>query len=113
MTKKRTSFDIMKHVDILDQIRIHVMHVGKGFINLQIETIDSSKRVVIDQAAKKTLEEEIIKKVAEQKWSETTRNYIEEYAARMISSLHKNGLVEIDDLPDAPDDPYKHARLID
>jgi hypothetical protein len=110
--------EIMKNVDILDLVKINVLKgvptkADPAPIRVQIEPVDSEYNVVFDEEALNVLNNKIAEFVIDKQMSigdEKTFSYIEEFVARMVSELHRNGLVELQEVGDTPDDPYKDLR---
>ena len=108
---------ILKNVDILDLVRIHIFRgqPTKGDplpYRIEIQSIDESKRVIFDESALKVLNHRLTENV--QKFDDgrdpRVRDYIEEFVGRMLTELYRNGLVELEEIPDSPDDPYADVR---
>lgn len=106
----------LKHVDILDLV---VVNIFKGKPSLQdpnpivvaIDPIDPEKRVVFDPDALKVLNNKLTEKIrGSDSTNPNTIQYVKEFAGKMVSALYKNGLVLIEDIPDAAEDPYAAAR---
>lgn len=109
---------VMNQVDILDLVKIDVHKTmptpnDPAPIRVSIEALDKNKNVVFDADAlrvfNRRISEEVIKRELDIKDPVTFR-YIEELVGRMLSELYKNGLVALDDVSDAPEDPYKDVR---
>lgn len=108
--------EILKHVDILDLIRVHVLperfydrHTGK--FTVLLESVDPHKQVVIDEKASATLNEEVVKRASTfEARDPRAAKFIEEFVSRMVSELYRNGLVVLEDVQDAPSDPYQAAK---
>jgi len=110
--------NILNHVDILDLVEVKVF---KGMptmadpapVRVMVEAKDRGKNVVFDPDALKTLNEKISEIVIGRRLDikdPNTFKYIEEYVARMVSSLYKNGLLILEDVPEASEDPYADLR---
>lgn len=106
--------NIMKHVDLLDLVRVEVNRIpGTGQFRVFIEAIDKEKKVVMDPSAQKTLNNKITSICKEKNLSALDPNtigYIKEFVGRVVSELARNGLVELADYEDRPDDPYAEIR---
>ena len=107
---------VLNNVEILDLINIHVYNPNvfvPGEIRVDFQPIEKGKRVVIDSDAVKTLEE-ILKERANDKFDDArdpkVKKDIEEFVGRMCIEWHKSGLLLIEDVPDAPSDPYEQAK---
>jgi len=109
---------VMTHVDILDLVKINVFKgtptpIDPNPIRISIDPIDRNKNLVFDDGALNVLNRKMAEFVIERGLSikeETTFRYVEEFVGRMLSELHKNGLVLLEEAPDAPEDPYKDVR---
>lgn len=107
--------EIMNHVDIAELVKVHVYRPNvykPGILNVSLEPLEEGKRVIIDEDAKKTLDRVLTEKCQEFEDARDPKvaKYIEEFVSRMIIEWHRNGLMIIEDIPDAPDDPYAAAR---
>jgi flagella basal body P-ring formation protein FlgA len=103
--------DIMKHVSILDQIRIFVFQNTPENFEVTFECLDETKNVVVDQKALKELNGQITERTKNLSAKDPrSAKYIEEFVARMLEALHKNGLVEIVDITENKQDPYADLR---
>lgn len=105
--------DIMKHVDILDLVEVVIVVDNYGSMSIDFLCREPNKRVVIDENAKIKIERDIASKlVGKSKNDENALGYAKEFAGKMLSALYQNGLVELEDIPEAPDDPYKSLRNV-
>jgi len=110
------SKSLLKNIDILDLIRIHVYKErprknDAAPIGVNIECVEKGKKIVFDEKSLKALNEQATIQAAKfDIRDQNVLNYVEEFVARMVSAFHKNGLVEIVDIPDSPDDPYANIR---
>jgi hypothetical protein len=100
----------MKNVNIADLIKINIYQSRSAF-DVQIECLEKNKNVVFDEKALRTLNEQLTERckglsVGDPK----THKYIEEFVYRMISELHRNGLVELEEAQEPDSDPYKKVR---
>lgn len=103
---------IMKHVDILELIRVHVFRVpNTARFEVEIESIDKNKNVVFDEDALRIMNQKITEKAAQfEARDPRAKHYIEEYVARLTGELHRNGLMELEEVPDEASDPYADLR---
>jgi hypothetical protein len=108
--------NILTNVDLSDLV---VVNVYKGTPTLQdpnpfvvaIDPIDSTKKVVFDSSALKTLNNRLTEKLAgADSTNPNTIQYIKEFVTKMASEFYKNGLLVLEDIPDSPDDPYQEAK---
>lgn len=113
MSKK---VDILKNVDFLDLVRIHVYKgqpvPGDPFpYRIEFECVDPTKRVVFD-AHEFSKMNVILTEKAQQFHPADPRfkGYIEEFCARLASELYRNGLCELEDIPEGKEDPYALER---
>lgn len=105
----------LKHIDILDLVTIDLYHTGvatmPGHVSVSFTPLEVTKRVIFDESAKKVLEEKILERAANKDLKDPKiANYIKEFAGRMLSELYKNGLVLLEEIPDAPNDPYWQVK---
>lgn len=113
MTKK---IDILKNVEFLDLVRIHVLrgHPVPGDLypfRVEFEPLDKSKRVVFDESEFRTMNQVLSEKATQFHPNDPRfKGYIEEFAGRLASELYRNGLAELEEIPDAPSDPYADLR---
>ena len=108
---------IMNQVDILDLIKIIVYRpemLKAGAFQVDLESLDKSKRVVLDEDAVKSLNEIITDKCQQFDDARDPKvaKYIEEFVAKMCSGWHRCGLLELEPIPDEPEDHYKRAKQI-
>lgn len=108
--------NILKHVDLLDLITVNIFR-GQATVGdpnpyvISVVPLDQTKRVVFDADALKALNNKLTEKIHGKNPSDpNTISYMKEFASRMISELYRNGLVLLEDIPDAKDDPYEQAR---
>jgi hypothetical protein len=109
------SNNIMKHVDILELMRIHVYRPNPflpGAFQVDLESLDKTKQVVLDERASKKLNEIIVEKCKQFNDARDPRvtSYIEEFVAKMCSEWHRAGLLVLDDIPEASSDPYAEVK---
>lgn len=107
--------DILKHVDILDLITITVYNpnlLNPREIQVDLKAIEEGKHVVVDEDSLVKLNEILTEKCKEFKniKDPKIRKYIEEFVGRMCSEWHRHGLLIIEDIPEAPEDPYEKIR---
>lgn len=107
--------DILKHVEINDLIDIQVFtpNVYKpGDIQVSIEAVEKGKQVIIDVDAARILGE-VLKERANNNFENVRdpkmKKDMEEFVARMCVEWHKNGLLVIENVPDAQE-PYEEAK---
>jgi len=108
--------DILKNVEINELLKIEVFNPNvykRGEIQVSIEAVEKGKKVIIDEDASRTLEE-ILKERANNNFADVRdpkmKKDMEEFVARMCVEWHRNGLLIIEDIPDAPSDPYEAAK---
>ncbi len=108
--------NILKNVEINELIKITVFNpnmYSAGQIAITLDAIEEGKRVVIDPDAAMKLNE-ILKERANNKFESIKdpkmKKDMEEFVARMCIEWHKNGLLIIEDIPDAPSDPFEEAK---
>lgn len=109
--------DIIKNVDILELIRIHVFQ-GEPTredpmpYRVMIESLDQSKKVVFDEKALSIMNDKLTERAQlfEDGRDPRVTDYIQEYVSRMVSELHRNGLVELQEIGDVKEDPYASVR---
>lgn len=110
--KNKVKLNIMNHVSILDLVNIHVLRIpNTAMFEINIESLDKDKQFVIDPDALRILNQKLTEKVSVLEVNDPkARYYMEEFTAKMISELHKNGLAMLEDIPDAPKDPYAEVK---
>jgi hypothetical protein len=103
---------IMKHIDVLELIRIHVFRIpNTPRFEVEIESIDKNKNVVFDEDALRIMNQKITERAAQfEARDPRAKTYIEEFIARLTSELHRNGLMELEEISDEPSDPYADLR---
>jgi len=108
--------NILKNVEINELLQIDIFNsnvYSPGQLEISIESVEKDKRVVIDEDASKKLCE-ILKHRANTKFENVRdpkmKKDMEEFVARMCIEWHKNGLLIIEDIPEAPSDPYEEAK---
>jgi hypothetical protein len=105
--------DILKKVDILDRIKLRVVEVAPGHFGVAVEALEKNKNVIFDTDALKILNEQVTHRARSMNSRDpNTRGFIEEFVGRMISEMYRVGLVELEDIKDAPDDPYRDLRKL-
>jgi hypothetical protein len=103
--------NIMKHVSILDQIRIHILQPTPGNVEVHFECLDNTKNVIIDQKALKEMNHQITERTKDMSANDPkTLKYIEEFVAKLLEALWQNGLVELIEPNENPSDPYEDLR---
>lgn len=108
---KKIDKNIMKHVDILDQIKIVVTQPMPGNFAVHFEPYDRKKHVVIDEKAKETMDAKITEKAkALSARDPKTKMFIEEFAGRLLSELFRVELAVLEDVPETPTDPYAEIK---
>ncbi len=106
--------DIMGKIDILDLVSINVTVDRFGHLFIDIACIEEGKQVVLSEEISRALGEKATEvALGKSKNDENVIGYIKEYTGKMLSEAYKNGLVEIEDIPDAKEDPYKKFRKVD
>lgn len=113
MTKR---IDILKNVEFLDLVRIHV-YKGQATredpfpFRVEFECLDKNKRVVFD-ASEFTRMNLILTEKSQQFHPADPRlkGYIEEFCGRLASELYRNGLCELEEVPEGKEDPYALER---
>ena len=108
---------ILKNVDILDLTRTHIYmgHTSKEDplpYKVFIEALDPTKKVVFDESALQILNNKVTERVQQFDNGRDPRvvNYIKEFVGRMLTELYRNGLVELEDIPEGSDDPYMEVK---
>ena len=110
--------EIMKNVDFLDLVEIVVYRGSPTKENpcplmVHFEPNDKGKNIVFDPAALKTLNDNITDRVLEMSLSlydPNTIEYIKEFIGRLVSEMHRNGVVVLDDVGEGDSDPYASVR---
>jgi hypothetical protein len=107
--------NILKHVDILSLIEITLINpnpMRPGQFEVQIDAIEKEKQVVIDSGALRAFNNILYEKC--QQFDDArdpkVRTYIQEFVSRMCIEWHRNGLLIIEDIPEADEDPYAAVR---
>jgi hypothetical protein len=110
---------ILKNVDISELIRIHVFRdkptpQDKMPYRVVVESLEKDKRVVFDPDALKVLNQKVTENAQRFDDGRDPRvaEYIKEFISKMISELHRNGLVVLENIPDGPEDHYASLRNI-
>jgi hypothetical protein len=110
--------NILTNVDITDLV---VINVFKGQASKQdpnplvvtVDPIDNTKKVQFDTSALTVLNNRLNEKVRGANSKDpNTVGWIKEFVTKMISEFYRNGLIEIVDIPDTPDDPYAEAKKL-
>lgn len=108
--------NILKNVDISDLV---VVNVFKGTPSPQdknpfvvtVDPIDQTKKVAFDTSALKVLNTRLNDKIrGANSQDPNTVGYIKEFVTKMVSEFYRNGLIEIVDLDEAPEDHYADAK---
>jgi hypothetical protein len=105
--------DIIKYVDILEFIDIvlTINPLNPKDIEVNLEAVEKGKHVVVDADALKTLNGLLTNKCKEfEARDPKTKTYIKEFVAKMCSEWHRHGLLVIENIPDAEEDPYAAVR---
>ncbi len=103
--------DIMKHVDILDQVKVIVTQPMPGHFAIDFEPHDRTKQVIIDSKAKMVMDQKISEKtVGRPAKDPNTLEYIKEFAGKLLSELFRVQLAALETIPDAPKDPYQDIK---
>ena len=110
--------NILKNVEINELINIDVFNpniYNTGAFEVNIEAVEKGKRVVIDTASMQKLGH-ILKERANKNFESVRdpkmKKDMEEFVARMCIEWHKHGLLIIEDIPEAPSDPYEEAKAM-
>lgn len=110
------STNILKNVDIADLIVVNV-YKGKPQIGdpnpfvVAVDPIDQTKKVVFDEGSLKVLNARLTEKLkGADSTNPNTVQYLKEFATKMVSEFYRNGLLEIVEIPDSPEDPYEAAK---
>lgn len=80
---------------------------------VDIQPLDTNKRVVFDTTAKNTFNSKLTEKARSSGLNASDPkllDYIKEFTGRLISELYKHDLIALEDIPEASDDPYKVIR---
>ena len=106
---------VINHVDILELIKIIVFRPNiyqAGAFQVELEALEKGKRVVVDEDELVKLNEILTHKSQQFDDARDPKitKYIEEFVARMCSEWHRMGLLMLEDIPNAPDDPYQKAK---
>ena len=106
--------NIMKQVDVLELMKVNVCRSNvyePGDIQVELEALEKGKVIVVDEDELKKLNEVLTDKCQSFEARDSKVNkYIEEFVARMCSEWHRMGLLVIEDVKEAPSDPYKEAK---
>ncbi len=106
-----SKFDIMKQIDLQDAGHVVVNYLGRGHLDVTFVPLDKTKKLVFDSSAKKTLDGKILELVQDKDPRDPKlKSFVQEYAHKMISALHKNGLCELVDVDEGPKDWYEAQR---
>ncbi len=108
---KKIDMNIMKRVDILDQVKVMVTQPMPGNFAVSFEPYDRKQHVVIDEKAKAVMDEKITEKAkALVAKDPNTKEFIREFAGRLLSELYRVELAILEDVPESPTDPYADIR---
>jgi hypothetical protein len=100
----------MKNVNIADLVKIQI-YQGRSAFDVQIECLEKGKNIVFDEKALETFNHQLTDRCKGMSIGDPkTQKYIEEFVFRMITELHRNGLVELEDMKEQDDDQYKKVR---
>ncbi len=106
-------------VDILDLISVTVVRLPPASpqdlapISVELIPHEEGKQVVVDETALATLNANLSEKAKQLELdprNPQTFSYLQEFVGRMVSELYRNGLVELEDVPEGADDPYHKVR---
>ena len=104
-------------VDILDLVDIVCYRVpprnpvDRAPIGIDIVPHDKTKQVVWDQDSLKNFNNILTEKSKSLKFNNpNSLDYLKQYVGMMLSELYRNGLVDFEELSDAPEDHYAHLR---
>ena len=108
---------ILDKVDIKDLIRIHVF-MGQPTkedplpYRVMVEPIQKTKHIIWDESALATFNAIVTEKCQQFDDGRDPRviDYIKEFTERMMSELHRNGLIVLEDIPEGSDDPYATVK---
>ena len=110
----KVDVNVMKHVAFTDLVRVHVIEDRPGHVSVEFECLEKGMQVEFDTGSLKELNARINEKIQSFAHSDIPnakiKEYVSEFVTRMAEALHKNGLVEINPIPDAADDPYADLR---
>ena len=109
--------NILKHVDIADLININVVVPNitrPDVIQVDITALEEGKHVVIDTDALDTFNCILVEKCQQfdNARDPKVKEYIKEFTHRMCQEWDSAGLIVIEDIPEAVDDPYAHLRRL-
>ncbi len=107
----KKKFDIMNHVDILDQVKVIVTQPMPGNFAISFEPYDVTKQVIIDSSAHEAMNQQITEKAGGRSAKDpNTVEYIKEFAGKLLSELFRTQLAILEEIKDAPKDPYESFR---
>jgi len=102
-----SKMNIMKKVDILDLINIEISVDAMGHLHVDFVSLDMAKQVIIDTQAMEVLNKTLTEKVVGKSPKDpNVIGYVKEFVGKMVSELYRNGLILLEDIPEAHDDPY-------
>jgi hypothetical protein len=108
----------MKNIEFLDLVNIVVTRgiptaIDPCPVIVSFDPIDKEKNIVFDEDALKTMNNKITERMIKMGLNVRDPNvfeYIKEFAGRLAAELYRNGLIEFEDVKDAPEDPYAKVR---
>lgn len=104
--------NIMNHVNVSEMLNVIATRIPNtaNFV-VDIVCLDKTQRVVIDSSALKTMNEKITEKASQfEARDPKAKKWIEEFVSRMLPELQRVGLMEIEDIPESPEDPYAEFK---
>ena len=108
---KVKKINIMKNVQFSDLVRIDIFEVQPRNFVVNLECIDKTKKVIFDTDSLKVFNHKLTEKCQQMVADDPkTRLYIEEFTARMVNELYRNGLVGLEDIGEAKEDYYADLR---
>lgn len=108
--------NILKNVEISDLIVVNVFKGKPSKLDpnpfvVTVDPIDQAKKVTFDSSALKVLNDRLSEKIKGANSTDPkTVQYMKEFVTKMVSEFYRNGLLEIVDVPDSPEDPYEQAK---
>lgn len=106
-------------VDILDLVEITITRLPpQGFnnmcpISVDIVPYDKTKMLFIDESEMAKFNHVITERAKQldlDPRNPQSTFYLKEFTARWLSEIYRNGLAELDNIPEGQDDPYKKVR---
>jgi hypothetical protein len=103
---------VMSHVNIAELVSVTAIRMPcTGHFSVDVIPLDATKRIVFDESALKTMNDTISEKAAQfDARDPKAPKYIEEFVSRLLPEFDRLGLVMIEDIGEAPSDPYKSIR---